>query len=562
MKHNPKVVNFNRSPAFAYHRAMINRRENNPLDALELLRSAAEHSPENAEYRLQLARQYAEIGWYEESCRLALDVLSEADAPADAYLLLADSLISIGRSDAAEALMLYALAHIEDESFILAAQRMLFEISMANRPEARKNRRAEYAERIAMRALKHLGEGEVEKAIQIFESCPPLSKNQSRIRVQYAAALCAANETDRAVSELETALEFDNSPEIAVMSAELFHSMGDTPRAQSLLRGVLDTRDFSSDDLTLAYALYETGMYEECANFARLALQENPHDRAFLHVRAVALSRAGAPDSRCARYWLHILRIDPEDTVAKYYLSVAEKGELRNIEPDCLYKVPQEEFLRRSAALRSYMKNDDSVLVHSWQSIPEFRSLVRWAAQSSAAALQIFAGFALSGCDDAAAQSLLRQLLITQDLPSRAKIEIILLARIHGITVGGALGNYFSHLISRSGASDQERALCVGDRKLIAGVREYLEDEYQLSEGSLPAFLWLSYRRNPETKSDLVPSMEAAMGALSYYCLKARNISASVEKLHRQIGGSRRKMNHYIRRFARALNVQKGENQG
>ena len=66
MKHNPKVVNFNRSPAFAYHRAMINRRENNPLDALELLRSAAEHSPENAEYRLQLARQYAEIGWYEE----------------------------------------------------------------------------------------------------------------------------------------------------------------------------------------------------------------------------------------------------------------------------------------------------------------------------------------------------------------------------------------------------------------------------------------------------------------------------------------------------------------
>lgn len=168
------------------------------------------------------------------------------------------------------------------------------------------------------------------------------------------------------------------------------------------------------------------------------------------------------------------------------------------------------------------MKNDDSVLVHSWQSIPEFRSLVRWAAQSSAAALQIFAGFALSGCDDAAAQSLLRQLLITQDLPSRAKIEIILLARIHGITVGGALGNYFSHLISRSGASDQERALCVGDRKLIAGVREYLEDEYQLSEGSLPAFLWLSYRRNPETKSDLVPSMEAAMGALSYYCLKAR----------------------------------------
>ena len=122
MKHNPKVVNFNRSSAFAYHRAMINRRENNPLDALELLRSAAEHSPENAEYRLQLARQYAEIGWYEESCRLVLDVLSEADAPADAYLLLADSLISIGRSDAAEALMLLCQKGVRGQAYNVAGR--------------------------------------------------------------------------------------------------------------------------------------------------------------------------------------------------------------------------------------------------------------------------------------------------------------------------------------------------------------------------------------------------------------------------------------------------------
>ncbi len=32
MKQNPKVVSFNQSSAYAHHRAMVNRRENNPWE--------------------------------------------------------------------------------------------------------------------------------------------------------------------------------------------------------------------------------------------------------------------------------------------------------------------------------------------------------------------------------------------------------------------------------------------------------------------------------------------------------------------------------------------------
>ena len=80
MKHNPKVVSIDRSAAYVHHRAMKNRRDNNPVDALELLRSAVEQSPENREYKLDLAEMYCEMGCHEQSNRILLDLLAESDA--------------------------------------------------------------------------------------------------------------------------------------------------------------------------------------------------------------------------------------------------------------------------------------------------------------------------------------------------------------------------------------------------------------------------------------------------------------------------------------------------
>ena len=52
MSFDPKVVPFDRSAAYMHHRAMKNRRDNNVVDALELLRRAVERSPDNDEYKL------------------------------------------------------------------------------------------------------------------------------------------------------------------------------------------------------------------------------------------------------------------------------------------------------------------------------------------------------------------------------------------------------------------------------------------------------------------------------------------------------------------------------
>ena len=84
MSFDPKVVPFDRSAAYMHHRAMKNLRDNNVVDALELLRRAVEHSPDNDEYKLDLAGLLSEMGCLSQSNRLLLDMLSGERRPASA----------------------------------------------------------------------------------------------------------------------------------------------------------------------------------------------------------------------------------------------------------------------------------------------------------------------------------------------------------------------------------------------------------------------------------------------------------------------------------------------
>ena len=93
MSFDPKVVPFDRSAAYLHHRAMKNRRDNNVVDALELLRRAVEHSPDNDEYKLDLAGLLSEMGCLSQSNRLLLDMLSGGKAPSECYYGLAVNLL-------------------------------------------------------------------------------------------------------------------------------------------------------------------------------------------------------------------------------------------------------------------------------------------------------------------------------------------------------------------------------------------------------------------------------------------------------------------------------------
>ena len=162
MKHNPKVVSIDRSAAYVHHRAMKNRRDNNPVDALELLRNAVEHSPENREYRLDLAEMYCEMGCHEQSNRILLDLLTEQDAPAECYYGLA--LNQLGRNEmdsARRALSLYR-SHARGGEYVEDAIDLSEEISLYDALRRPLDRRRGRAAQIAIKACDALREVDVD----------------------------------------------------------------------------------------------------------------------------------------------------------------------------------------------------------------------------------------------------------------------------------------------------------------------------------------------------------------------------------------------------------------
>ena len=73
-----------------------------------LMRSAVEQSPENREYRLDLAELYCEMGCHEQSTRLLLDMLAEGDGPSECYYGLALNQLGMNDLDGArQSLNLY-----------------------------------------------------------------------------------------------------------------------------------------------------------------------------------------------------------------------------------------------------------------------------------------------------------------------------------------------------------------------------------------------------------------------------------------------------------------------
>ena len=186
MNRNLKVVSFARSPAYVHHRAMMNRRDNHIVDALELLSRAVEESPQNREYRLDLAELYCEIGCHEQSSRLLLDMLAEGDGPSECYYGLA--LNQLGMNDVAGAMRSLRLYRRQDPegAHLEEVRQLAAEIDFFSELGHNASRKVNRAARIASRACDAMKADEPEKACRLFEQSLALASEQYEMRALYA----------------------------------------------------------------------------------------------------------------------------------------------------------------------------------------------------------------------------------------------------------------------------------------------------------------------------------------------------------------------------------------
>ena len=555
MNKNLKVVAFKRSPAYVHHRAMMNRRDNNIVDALELMRRAVEESPQNREYRLDLAELYCEMGCHELSSRLLLDMLAEGDGPSECYYGLA--LNQLGMNDivgARKSLRLYrrrdpAGAHVEE------VRQLAAELDFYDEMGRPRNRKLSRAARIAGRACEALKADMPEKACRLFEQSLALASEQYEMRALYAMALLTLGDNDRARAEAERAAGgYPPSVRALCVCAQVYALMGDITTARALVDRAAAEKPDGQDLRLMVYAMGELRMDDRVAEYARLALQETPFDRDLLHMRAIALLRTGAPEKRVARFWARILRIDPEDSVAQFYQEAAVKGELRRYSPEYGYQVPPKEFERRLRELVGHLGQGYGHVSDQWCSVPGFRQLVRWAVCAEDARLSRAAMTALTTIDTDESRSLLRGLLFGAELPDDLKIHAALALRLQGIEqealMPGSAGLEEGFL---PGTGAMMARLGVGERQLVRYADEVLQREYDVSGITQLLLMWTAYRQLRGTRTDPLLRIESAAAALAYNYMLIYGPKPSVGRLAKAFGCAPRQLAFCASRIAGCL---------
>ena len=554
MSHNPKVVSFERSAAYVHHRAMKNRRDNNPVDALELMRKAVEHSPENREYRLDLAEMYCEMGCHEQSNRILLDMLAEQDAPSECYYGLA--LNQLGRNEfpaAKRALKIYcskADNEYAEEAGALASEIAVFD--GLNRPLSRKDGRAA---KIAGKACDMLKAGDYEKAERLFIRSLELNENLGDMRSLYALTLKQMGRDEEALYHAGECAEDENAGVRGVcMSAQIFWMCGEHDMALRLMERCERKHPSGTELRLMIFAYGEMEMHERAAESLRHALREAPHDKMLLHMRAAALKKCGSDDQALAAFWQRILRIDPDDTVARYYLDAANENRLDECGLEYIYQVPQEERLRRLEWIADQLGKGLDDVTAKCASDREFRNMLEWAVATGEESCGRAAMMALALSDDPACASIVRELLYRGDIPMTVKLHGMMFLRLRGADIEKLLP---PDMDSADGllpeADDVLMQMPVCERQLVRFADEILEGEYGISAASALALMWRGYREMRKPIKDVLVCTQEAAAALAWNYLLQHGRTASVNKLARQFGCNPRRMIFYARRMAAVL---------
>ena len=561
MKHNSKVVPFDRSAAYVRHRALNNMRENNPVDALELMRSAVEHSPDNREYLLDLAEMYCEMGLHEQSNRILLDMIAQKDAPAECYYGLA--LNQLGKNElesARQALNLYRQhAGGEYEQDVVGLATEIDFCDAMKKPLDRKLRRAV---QIAEHACEALRADDPERARALFERSLALQPGQTEMRALYAMALKLLDEEEAALREAKAAVEDEEaSVRTLCVAAQVFWVCGRIDEGRFLARRAIDLRPDGVELRLLTFALCELEMYAEAAEAAKGVLRETPHDKHFLHLRAVTLHRSGAEDALAEPFWLRILRIDPEDSVARYYHEIALRGELRDIEPELVYEVPAEEYRRRMTVITDCLEQSSELATKRWREDKTFRELLRWALNTQNEYCGRAVAMLLVNVDDEVADSVLREMFYNAAIPIPVKLHAALLLQLRGADLYRFLppGTDIQDGLLPEPSELLER-IPVGDRQLVRLAGDILDVNYGIRSLSSLTMLWYSYRRayREGGVDPLICTGEAA-AALTWNYLLRRGVKVSPQKLSLQFQCSERRMVFYARRMAAMLERSEGE---
>jgi len=358
------------------------------------------------------------------------------------------------------------------------------------------------------------------------------------------ALACADKATARAGNDLRT----------LCVAAQVYGMAEKADKARYLLEKAVSLDADLMESRMLVFTLFEAAMYDEAKSIVRSSLAEIPCDKLMMHVMAVLELCSGGEKNAAARYWKRILRIDPEDTVAEYYLKALSEDRLNIGELTCEYQVPRNEMMRRYFMLADKLNRDLYAVIEIWRTDEECRRLLSWCLLSGDRRFRDATVTLLASLDDEEAVSQLREYLMRADSDLDTVVRAAAMYRMRGEDIEKILP---PHMDPNDGiipgAESVVDNMGVGHRQLIRYAAEILERRYSIETYDALALLWDQYRNERGTRVDPMLRTETAAAALAYCYLVKTGEKPRLERIALQFGCSLRQLRFFVRHMMKII---------
>jgi tetratricopeptide (TPR) repeat protein len=380
---NNKVLSFNQPAEFFIKKAEKHIDAGNFLEALALYRCVLGMEPENVDYLLSIAQIYSEMGLYAESNDVLLKIAKYGNTPTECLFALGCNYMGLKNYELADEAFEQYLA-IDPEGEYAEDIDELFDIMDEEDYEEDGalhdiSRRLMYEE--AFEGKLCLDKGDYKNAIKHLEKVVQRDEMMHSAMNNLALSYFFDGRKSEAIELSKRVLNSQPLNLHACCNLALFYSdMNDHANAAVSLDKLNSMNDIEPEDMhKVALTYCELGYHQKAYHMFQKIVMFQPYDIRILHFCGLAAYNCGQY-AESLSYFVKILKIDPDNSLAQYYKTRAEDAKRNGSrkELEYVYQVQFDEIKRRISYLNECLKQKDGSLKDKWENDAFFKSIIFW----------------------------------------------------------------------------------------------------------------------------------------------------------------------------------------
>lgn len=315
------AVPFAATPRQMRRWAQERRRRGEMVEALELLRHAAQLDPANTPGLELVAEQLARMGCYEQAVNLYLALVPREDHAYALWLNLGRCLVSLGLKRMARDCLEHYLLLDNSSAQALEAHYLLTDLEAEEDIPLSANR----AWRLTLRAMRMWGAGEEEKSQRALRRAVRISRDPGGLQTALAEIDLARQRPEEARRRAAYALRrYPDGMRQLTLMARAMAACGYPRAARGFLQRAISQCEAPADEALLLNAMFALEDWNELENYITEALTLSPYRATLLYAR-MRLYLATQRREEAIRVARYLLRIDPRCARARSLLYPEEQ---------------------------------------------------------------------------------------------------------------------------------------------------------------------------------------------------------------------------------------------